>query len=38
MPLYSQIQASHPDEFSWTYMKQGPSVWKVEIAKQFKVA
>ncbi|OJU25186.1 MAG: hemerythrin [Nitrobacter sp. 62-13] len=38
MPLYSQIQASHPDEFSWTYLKQGPSVWKVEIAKQFKVA
>ncbi|MGN6410001.1 MAG: DUF2249 domain-containing protein [Nitrobacter sp.] len=38
MPLYSQIQAGHPDEFSWTYLKQGPSVWKVEIAKQFKVA
>jgi uncharacterized protein (DUF2249 family) len=38
MPLYSQIQVSHPGEFSWTYLEQGPSIWKVEIAKQFKVA
>jgi uncharacterized protein (DUF2249 family) len=38
MQLYSQIRARHPGEFSWTYLEQGPSIWKVEIAKQFKVA
>ncbi|MEH6951000.1 DUF2249 domain-containing protein [Nitrobacter sp. NHB1] len=37
-PLYYQLQAEHPDAFSWTYLEQGPSVWKVEIARQFKVA
>jgi uncharacterized protein (DUF2249 family) len=36
-PLYYQLQAEHPDAFSWTYLEQGSSVWKVEIAKQFKV-
>jgi uncharacterized protein (DUF2249 family) len=38
MPLYSQIQTRHPGEFSWSYLERGPSIWKVEIAKQFKVA
>jgi uncharacterized protein (DUF2249 family) len=37
-PLYDQLQAEHPDAFSWTYLVQGPSVWKVEIAIQSKVA
>jgi uncharacterized protein (DUF2249 family) len=38
MPLYSQIQARHPGEFSWAYLEQGPPIWKMEIAKQLKVA
>jgi uncharacterized protein (DUF2249 family) len=37
-PLYDQLQAEHPDAFSWTYLVRGPSVWKVEIAIQSKVA
>jgi uncharacterized protein (DUF2249 family) len=37
-PLYDQLQSRHPDAFSWIYLQQGPSVWKVEIAMQFKVA
>ncbi|MGB3446968.1 MAG: DUF2249 domain-containing protein [Xanthobacteraceae bacterium] len=37
-PLYYQLEAEHPREFSWTYLQQGPAVWKVEIGKQFKAA
>lgn len=37
-PLYYQLEAEHPGEFSWTYLEKGPAVWKVEIGKQFKAA
>lgn len=32
-PLYYQLEAEHPGEFSWTYVEQGPEVWRVRIAK-----
>ena len=37
-PLYYQLEAEHPNAFSWTYLEKGPAVWRVEIGKQFKVA
>lgn len=37
-PLYYQLEAEHPKEFSWTYIEKGPAVWRVEIGKQFTVA
>lgn len=37
-PLYYQIEAEHPKEFSWTYIESGPTVWRVEIRKQRKAA
>ncbi len=33
-PLYYQLEAEYPGEFSWTYVEQGPQVWRVEIGKQ----
>jgi len=32
-PLYYQIEAEWPGQFSWTYVEQGPEVWRVEIGK-----
>jgi uncharacterized protein (DUF2249 family) len=32
-PLYYQLQAEHPNQFSWTYVEKGPSVWRVEIGR-----
>ncbi|HRP18143.1 MAG TPA: DUF2249 domain-containing protein [Ginsengibacter sp.] len=32
-PLYYQLQAEHPNQFSWTYVEQGPSVWRVKIGR-----
>lgn len=32
-PLYYQIEAEHPKQFSWTYLERGPQVWRVEIGK-----
>jgi uncharacterized protein (DUF2249 family) len=37
-PLYYQLQAEYPDLFSWTYVEQGPQVWRVEIGKRAKAA
>ena len=37
-PLYYQLEAEHPGDFSWTYLEKGPTVWKVEIGKQFEAA
>ncbi|MCB1412560.1 MAG: DUF2249 domain-containing protein [Xanthobacteraceae bacterium] len=37
-PLYYQLEAEHPNEFSWTYLEKGPAVWRVEIGKQSKAA
>lgn len=32
-PLYYQIEAEYPKQFSWTYLEKGPSVWRVEIGR-----
>lgn len=32
-PLYYQIEAEHPKQFSWTYLERGPEAWRVEIGK-----
>jgi uncharacterized protein (DUF2249 family) len=32
-PLYYQIQAEHPGEFSWDYLESGPEVWRVRIGR-----
>lgn len=32
-PLYYQFSGERPGEFSWTYLEQGPEVWKVKIGK-----
>jgi uncharacterized protein (DUF2249 family) len=37
-PLYYQLEAEHPQQFSWTYLESGPEVWRVEIARRVKVA
>lgn len=33
-PLFYQFRAERPDAFRWTYLEQGPEVWRVEIAKR----
>ena len=37
-PLYYQLQAEYPNQFSWTYLESGPEVWRVEIGKQVQAA
>lgn len=37
-PLYYQLEAEHPNRFSWTYLEKGPAVWRVEIGKLPKAA
>jgi len=32
-PLYYQLEAEHPKQFSWEYLERGPEVWRVEIGK-----
>jgi uncharacterized protein (DUF2249 family) len=32
-PLYYQLEAEHPRQFSWTYLERGPEAWRVEIGK-----
>ena len=32
-PLYYQLAAEYPNQFSWTYLESGPAVWRVEIGK-----
>lgn len=33
-PLYYQMQAEQPDQFSWDYLESGPDVWQVRITKR----
>lgn len=33
-PLRYQFQVEHENEFEWTYVEQGPTVWRVEIGKR----
>jgi uncharacterized protein (DUF2249 family) len=37
-PLYYQLEAEHPKEFSWDYLERGPAVWRVAIGKPSKAA
>lgn len=37
-PLYYQLEAEYPKQFSWTYLQQGPEAWQVEIGKLAKAA
>lgn len=37
-PLYYQLEAEYPRQFSWTYVEKGPEVWRVEIGKQLQAA
>lgn len=37
-PLYYQLEAEHPKQFSWTYLEKGPTVWRVEIGRLQKAA
>lgn len=32
-PLYYQLAAEHPGQFSWDYLEQGPEVWRVRIGR-----
>lgn len=32
-PLYYQLEAEYPKQFSWDYLERGPDVWRVEIGK-----
>jgi uncharacterized protein (DUF2249 family) len=32
-PLYYQLEAEYPKQFSWDYRERGPEVWQVEIGK-----
>ena len=37
-PLRYQLDAEHPQQFSWRYLEQGPAVWRVEIARLLQAA
>ncbi len=37
-PLYYQLEAEYPRQFSWTYVEKGPEVWRIEIEKQVQAA
>ena len=32
-PLYYQFQAERPGVVEWTYLEQGPELWRVRIAR-----
>jgi uncharacterized protein (DUF2249 family) len=32
-PLYYQLSAEQPGAFSWEYLEQGPTVWRVRIGR-----
>jgi uncharacterized protein (DUF2249 family) len=32
-PLYYQLAAEHPDEFTWDHLAAGPDVWRVRIGR-----
>ena len=37
-PLYDHLEAEYPRQFSWTYLEEGQSVWRVEIGRRDKAA
>jgi uncharacterized protein (DUF2249 family) len=32
-PLYYQLEAEHPKQFSWAYLESGPVAWRVRIGR-----
>ena len=32
-PLYYQFQAEYTGQFAWTYLQQGPEIWRVRIGR-----
>lgn len=32
-PLHYQIETRYPEQFEWTYLEQGPAVWRVSIKR-----
>ena len=32
-PLYYQFDAEHNGQYTWQYLEEGPTVWRVEIGK-----
>ena len=32
-PLYYQLEAEHPKQFSWAYLESGPVDWRVRIGR-----
>lgn len=32
-PVYYQLQAQHGDSFTWSYVEQGPQVWRVRVTR-----
>lgn len=32
-PLYYQFLHERPEQFSWTYLEEGPEVWRVQIGR-----
>jgi uncharacterized protein (DUF2249 family) len=32
-PLHHQLEARYPGQFSWSYLEEGPEVWRVEIGR-----
>ena len=32
-PLYYQFLHERADQFSWTYLEEGPEIWRAQIAK-----
>ena len=37
-PLYYQLEAEYPKQFSWTYLERGPEAWRVQIGKLARAA
>lgn len=37
-PLYYQLEAEYPKQFSWDYLDRGPDVWRVQIGKPAQAA
>jgi len=33
LPLRAQLQARHPDAFSWRYLEEGPELWRIHIRR-----
>jgi uncharacterized protein (DUF2249 family) len=32
-PLYYQLQAERPGQLAWSYVEQGPAVWRVQVGR-----